>query len=270
MRCQVDDLRAQIVTLKSSMTNSAEPSPIKQAFDGSVPLDITTAGNHFDEQKPPFLIPPLLPTPLPPLPGYRPMDINPDIWATSLLVTLQQSTHLTKMGSPPTASPLINPSSSPKPNDIMQGVEATNEDGTPDMRRRGKRMRDEDEWLDESSDSLNGIVEEGEEASDDSSGSAQGGAVSRGSATNGKNSAGPKPKKRRGHLPETATNSLKKWLFDHEMHPYPTEEEKAVLCTATNLSMTQINNWFTNARRRILKKGKNQTKRSLRSSINSL
>jgi hypothetical protein len=152
----------------------------------------------------------------------------------------------------------------------MQGVEATNEDGTPDMRRRGKRMRDEDEWLDESSDSLNGIVEEGEEASDDSSGSAQGGAVSRGSATNGKNSAGPKPKKRRGHLPETATNSLKKWLFDHEMHPYPTEEEKAVLCTATNLSMTQINNWFTNARRRILKKGKNQTKRSLRSSINSL
>ena len=270
MRCQVDDLRAQIDTLKASMPNSTETTPIKQQFDGSVPLDSATAGNHFDEQKPSFFIPPMLAAPLPPLPGNRPMDINPDMWATSLLVTLQQQSHLSKLASPAASLPLLTLAGSPKPLDIMQGVELTNDDGTPDTRlRRGKRTRDEDEWLDDdSSDSLNGVVEEGEEASDDSSGSLQ--AQSRGSVTNGKTSAGPKPKKRRGHLPETATNSLKKWLFDHEMHPYPTEEEKAVLCTATNLSMTQINNWFTNARRRILKKGKNQTKRSLRSSINSL
>lgn len=269
MRCQVDDLRAQIVTLKATMPSSADTTPIKQMFEGSVPLDLTTAGNHFDEQKP-FIIPPMLASPILPLPVNRTLDINSDMWATSLLVTLQQQSHLSKLASPPVSSTLVNVASPPKPIDMMQGIELTNDDGTPDTRRRGKRMRDEDEWLDDdSSDSLNAVVEEGEEASDDSSGSVQGG-VSRGSPTNGKTSAGPKPKKRRGHLPETATNSLKKWLFDHEMHPYPTEEEKAVLCTATNLSMTQINNWFTNARRRILKKGKNQTKRSLRSSINSL
>ena len=268
MRCQVDDLRAQIVTLKASMTNSIDTGPIKHTTEGSVSLDLTTAGNHLDEQKHSFLLPQMLALPMPPIPGHQPMDTNPDMWATSLLVTLQQQSQLSKLGSGSPSQP-TNPASSTKPNDIMQGVENTNEEGTPDTRRRGKRMRDEDEWLDDSSDSLNGIMEEGGEGSEDSSGSLQGG-VSRGSGTNGKSSAGPKPKKRRGHLPETATNSLKKWLFDHEMHPYPTEEEKAVLCTATNLSMTQINNWFTNARRRILKKGKNQTKRSLRSSINSL
>eukprot|EP01112_Ceratiomyxa_fruticulosa_P007522 TRINITY_DN1957_c0_g2_i1.p1 TRINITY_DN1957_c0_g2~~TRINITY_DN1957_c0_g2_i1.p1 ORF type:complete len:616 (+),score=159.07 TRINITY_DN1957_c0_g2_i1:552-2399(+) len=63
-------------------------------------------------------------------------------------------------------------------------------------------------------------------------------------------------KKRRGKLPEAATDVLKKWLFEHYYHPYPTEEEKAALATQTNLSLNQINNWFTNARRRILPKQK--------------
>jgi hypothetical protein len=36
------------------------------------------------------------------------------------------------------------------------------------------------------------------------------------------------------------------------------EEGKAILCQQTNLTMNQINNWFTNARRRILPKTKNQ------------
>jgi len=60
-------------------------------------------------------------------------------------------------------------------------------------------------------------------------------------------------KKRKGNLPKSATNLLKKWLFDHMFHPYPTEEEKAALCSSTGLSVSQINNWFINARRRILK-----------------
>ena len=35
-------------------------------------------------------------------------------------------------------------------------------------------------------------------------------------------------------------------------HPYPTEDEKRDLATRTRLSMVQVNNWFINARRRIL------------------
>lgn len=58
---------------------------------------------------------------------------------------------------------------------------------------------------------------------------------------------------RRGHLPEESTNILKKWLYDHQQYAYPNEEEKQILKDQTNLTMTQINNWFTNARRRILK-----------------
>lgn len=61
-------------------------------------------------------------------------------------------------------------------------------------------------------------------------------------------------KKKRGKLPEPSITILKNWLFDHWYHPYPSEEEKGVICTQTNLSMNQINNWFTNARRRILPK----------------
>ena len=38
----------------------------------------------------------------------------------------------------------------------------------------------------------------------------------------------------------------------HFQHPYPTEEEKRVLASQTQLTLLQVNNWFINARRRIL------------------
>lgn len=60
--------------------------------------------------------------------------------------------------------------------------------------------------------------------------------------------------KKRGKLPEQATGQLKKWIFNHMSNPYPSEEEKVVLCAQTGLSLSQLNNWFTNARRRLLKK----------------
>lgn len=57
---------------------------------------------------------------------------------------------------------------------------------------------------------------------------------------------------KRGVLPKHATNILKAWLFQHLVHPYPSEEEKKQLAEQTNLSNLQVNNWFINARRRIL------------------
>ena len=62
----------------------------------------------------------------------------------------------------------------------------------------------------------------------------------------------PSKKSRRSILPKHATNTMKAWLFQHIAHPYPSEEEKRILAHQTDLSLLQVNNWFINARRRIL------------------
>uniref|UniRef100_A0AAF5Q4R8 Homeobox domain-containing protein n=2 Tax=Wuchereria bancrofti TaxID=6293 RepID=A0AAF5Q4R8_WUCBA len=62
--------------------------------------------------------------------------------------------------------------------------------------------------------------------------------------------------KRKTQLPARAVELLKTWLFLHSSHPYPSEKEKAVLSRETGLQMVQINNWFINARRRILVQSK--------------
>ncbi|XP_003745598.1 homeobox protein PKNOX2 [Galendromus occidentalis] len=56
----------------------------------------------------------------------------------------------------------------------------------------------------------------------------------------------------RGVLPKQATELMRAWLFAHIVHPYPSEEEKKIIAQQTNLSLLQVNNWFINARRRIL------------------
>ncbi|KAG9482427.1 hypothetical protein GDO78_011228 [Eleutherodactylus coqui] len=61
-----------------------------------------------------------------------------------------------------------------------------------------------------------------------------------------------KSKNKRGVLPKHATNIMRSWLFQHLMHPYPTEDEKRQIAGQTNLTLLQVNNWFINARRRIL------------------
>ncbi|MCJ1468526.1 hypothetical protein MMC07_007155, partial [Pseudocyphellaria aurata] len=61
-----------------------------------------------------------------------------------------------------------------------------------------------------------------------------------------------KPKKRRGNLPKAVTDLLRQWFHDHIAHPYPTEDEKQRLMHETGLNMSQISNWFINARRRNL------------------
>ncbi|XP_054636182.1 homeobox protein Meis1-like isoform X2 [Dunckerocampus dactyliophorus] len=58
--------------------------------------------------------------------------------------------------------------------------------------------------------------------------------------------------KKRGIFPKAATNTLRAWLFQHLAHPYPSEEQKRRLSHDTHLSVLQVNNWFINARRRIV------------------
>ncbi|SNX81817.1 uncharacterized protein MEPE_00522 [Melanopsichium pennsylvanicum] len=60
------------------------------------------------------------------------------------------------------------------------------------------------------------------------------------------------PPRRRGKLPKPVTDLLKTWLLEHASHPYPTEDEKRQLCSMTGLTLSQVSNWFINARRRIL------------------
>lgn len=43
---------------------------------------------------------------------------------------------------------------------------------------------------------------------------------------------------------------MRQWLNAHIDHPYPTESEKSQLKAETGLTITQVSNWFTNARRR--------------------
>ncbi|XP_015588925.1 homeobox protein PKNOX2 isoform X2 [Cephus cinctus] len=61
-----------------------------------------------------------------------------------------------------------------------------------------------------------------------------------------------KGRQKRGVLPKQATTIMRSWLFQHLVHPYPTEDEKRQIASQTNLTLLQVNNWFINARRRIL------------------
>lgn len=67
---------------------------------------------------------------------------------------------------------------------------------------------------------------------------------------------GQKPTEGRKHasLPKEAVNIMLNWLREHQDKPYPNDDEKGMLIKQTGLSITQINYWFTNARRRLLPK----------------
>ncbi|XP_033223666.1 homeobox protein PKNOX2-like isoform X2 [Belonocnema kinseyi] len=72
------------------------------------------------------------------------------------------------------------------------------------------------------------------------------------STHSGSHSSARKGRQKRGVLPKQATNIMRAWLFQHLVHPYPTEDEKRQIAGETNLTLLQVNNWFINARRRIL------------------
>ncbi|MCD7453463.1 hypothetical protein HAX54_021004 [Datura stramonium] len=54
-------------------------------------------------------------------------------------------------------------------------------------------------------------------------------------------------------LPERSVNVLRAWLFEHFLHPYPSEADKHLLSRQTGLSKNQVSNWFINARVRLWK-----------------
>ncbi|KAJ7952268.1 homeobox protein BEL1-like [Quillaja saponaria] len=54
-------------------------------------------------------------------------------------------------------------------------------------------------------------------------------------------------------LPERSVSFLRAWLFEHFLHPYPTDVDKHILARQTGLSRSQVSNWFINARVRLWK-----------------
>ena len=63
---------------------------------------------------------------------------------------------------------------------------------------------------------------------------------------------GAKSKKSRGNLPREAVDYLMTWLYENRFRAYPCEETKKRMARHTGLTLQQVNNWYINARRRIL------------------
>ncbi|KAL2940460.1 BEL1-like homeodomain protein 9 [Bienertia sinuspersici] len=54
-------------------------------------------------------------------------------------------------------------------------------------------------------------------------------------------------------FPDKAVSVLRNWLYEHFLHPYPSDSDKQMLAQKTGLSRSQVSNWFTNARVRLWK-----------------
>jgi hypothetical protein len=65
--------------------------------------------------------------------------------------------------------------------------------------------------------------------------------------------ASAKRQRTRERLSRPAVRVLMAWLQDNIDNPFPSSEQKQALVQQTGLSSAQINQWFTNARRRVLK-----------------
>ena len=62
----------------------------------------------------------------------------------------------------------------------------------------------------------------------------------------------PGKHQRRNRLPSHALGILWEFVRNHKKNPYPSTQQKEALARQTNLTMTQIRNWFTNTRKRKL------------------
>lgn len=107
-----------------------------------------------------------------------------------------------------------------------------------------------------------GIKREHEPDGDESSRGSEGSPLDEGEGNSKPAGKGSKRQKKRGIFSKAATNILRAWLFQHLQHPYPSEEQKKQLGAETGLTILQVNNWFINARRRIVQPMIDQTNRS--------
>merc|ERR1719232_1535241 len=113
-----------------------------------------------------------------------------------------------------------------------------------------------------------GLLQPGSHISGDNiseAGDASNASVGSGDGTDGcddDDSTRKKNDKKRGIFPKVATNILRAWLFQHLTHPYPSEDQKKQLAQDTGLSILQVNNWFINARRRIVQPMIDQSNRA--------
>ncbi|KAI9202691.1 homeobox KN domain-containing protein [Polychytrium aggregatum] len=74
-------------------------------------------------------------------------------------------------------------------------------------------------------------------------------------------------RRQRPNHSDEARAILTSWLMEHHDHPYPSDSEKNRLANGTGLSIQQINDWFINSRRRLLKKKPKKRKKSESRSI---
>lgn len=58
-------------------------------------------------------------------------------------------------------------------------------------------------------------------------------------------------KYKRGEKLQDMTKVLKQWLVKYRNNPYPTKRQKEELAQESGMTMTQVSNWFANARRRL-------------------
>eukprot|EP00117_Sycon_ciliatum_P009071 scpid52492/ scgid11509/ Homeobox protein unc-62; Uncoordinated protein 62 len=79
---------------------------------------------------------------------------------------------------------------------------------------------------------------------------------SKAAAADGNGAAGAtaeeKKKNKRCMFQKDVVKTLKHWLSQNFENPYPTEDEKKQLASHTGLTQLQVNNWFINARRRLV------------------
>lgn len=71
-------------------------------------------------------------------------------------------------------------------------------------------------------------------------------------------------------LPDDAVDILNEWFDDHITHPYPQMEEKERLARRGNITLKQVNAWFSNRRNRSQNTKPKRIQKQMESEINHL
>ena len=61
----------------------------------------------------------------------------------------------------------------------------------------------------------------------------------------------PSRSRQRRETLQDMARPLKRWLYSHKHNPYPTKDDKIRLAHVSSMTLTQVSNWFANARRRL-------------------